>query len=112
MEHEQELQTALTKLRTANLELGDSPDQIDQYNDQVEALNRQLIARSEAHPELKASTLVAEFMEQVETTENYLSLLRNGYNDTVELYNTQIHSFPDLLLAKAFEFEEKTLFRR
>lgn len=112
LEHEQELQTALTKLRTANPESGDSPDQIDQYNNQVEALNRQLIARSEAYPELKANTLVAEFMEQVETTEDYLSLLRNGYNDAVELYNTQIHSFPDLLLAKAFGFEEKALFRR
>lgn len=112
LEHEQALQTALTKLRTANPEAGDSPDQIEQYNDQVKALNRQLIARSEAYPELKANTLVTEFMEQVETTENYLSLLRNGYNDAVELYNTQIHSFPDLLLAKAFGFEDKTLFRR
>lgn len=112
MKHEQALQTALANLRTANPEIGDSPDQIDQYNDQVEALNRQLIARSEAYPELKANALVAEFMAQVETTENYLSLLRNGYNDAVELYNTQIHSFPDLLLAKAFGFEEKALFRR
>lgn len=69
LEHEQELQAALTEIRTANPVPGDSPDQIDRYNNQVEALNRQLIARSEAYPELKANTLVAEFMEQVETTE-------------------------------------------
>ena len=112
LEHEQELQAALVNLRTSNPELDDSPDQIDRLNEQVETLNRQLIARLEAYPELKANTLVAEFMEQVETTEDYLSLVRNGYNDSVELYNTQIHSFPDLLLATAFGFEEKALFRR
>lgn len=112
LQHEKELQTALTEIRTANPKITDNPDQIDRHSSQTMALNQLLIARSEAYPELKANTLVTEFMEQVETTENYLSLLRNGYNDSVELYNTRIQSFPDVLLAKLFSFKEKPLFSR
>jgi hypothetical protein len=110
LQHEQALQTALTRIRTANPGLDDRPEQIDRNSSQFQSLGKLITARVEAYPELKGDALISEFMEQLETTENYLSLLRNGYNDAVELFNTRIQAFPDLILAKVFGFRGKVLF--
>jgi hypothetical protein len=110
LQHEQALQKALTEIRTANPGLDDHPEQIDRNSSQFQSLGKLITARVEAYPELKGDALISEFMEQLETTENYLSLLRNGYNDAVELFNTRIQAFPDLILAKVFGFRGKVLF--
>ncbi|WP_028670212.1 LemA family protein [Saccharospirillum impatiens] len=110
LQHEQALQTALTEARTASPRLDDHPEQIDRHSSQLRTLGKLISARVEAYPELKGNSLITEFMEQLEATENYLSLLRNGYNDAVELYNTRIQSFPDVILAKVFGFKGKGLF--
>ncbi len=39
-----------------------------------------------------------------QTLENEVALMRSGYNDSVEYYNTRIGSFPDNLLARVFGF--------
>jgi hypothetical protein len=59
----------------------------------------------EDYPELKANDLVRQFFETLTQLENEVSLMRTGYNDAVNEYNTRVQSFPDLLLASAFDFK-------
>ena len=64
----------------------------------------------EAYPDLKANDMSLRLMTTLSDLENEIALMRTGYNDAVNLYNTRIESFPDLLLAKMFKFNRKTSF--
>lgn len=61
----------------------------------------------EAYPDLKANDISRKLMTSLSDLENEIALMRTGYNDAVNLYNTRVESFPDLLLAKAFKFVKK-----
>lgn len=63
----------------------------------------------EDHPELQADKLMHNFTDKLIKLENEVSLMRAGYNDAVNQYNTRVQSFPDLVLARSFGF--KTLMR-
>ena len=48
--------------------------------------------------------------EQLTTTENQISFSRQHYNATVLDYNTQIATFPSVLLAGPFGFSKREFF--
>lgn len=64
----------------------------------------------EAYPELKASQNFLALQEQLEGTENRISVERNRYNEAVKKYNVKIRRFPTNLLAGAFGFEKMAMF--
>ncbi len=39
--------------------------------------------------------------------ENEVRLMRSGYNNAVETYNTRIQTLPDVIFAKLFAFRDK-----
>ena len=57
------------------------------------ALGR-LLAVAEAYPDLKASQNFLDLQNQLEGTENRISVARQRYNETVESFNGSIRSFP------------------
>lgn len=61
----------------------------------------------EDYPELKANALMQSFVDSLSRLENEVALMRIGYNDAVNQYNTRVQSFPDLVLAKWFGFTLK-----
>ncbi|QDV34528.1 LemA family protein [Tautonia plasticadhaerens] len=65
----------------------------------------------EAHPELKGDTLTGDLMRRLTLLENEVALMRQGYNDAVERYNTRIAHVPEVLLAACFGFPEASYFR-
>jgi len=65
------------------------------------ALGR-LIAVAEAYPELKSNTNFLQLQDQLEGTENRISVARQDYNTAVEDFNGFIRRFPYNLTAKAF----------
>jgi LemA protein len=65
------------------------------------ALGR-LIAVSEAYPELKSNTNFLQLQDQLEGTENRISVARQDYNTAVEDFNGFIRRFPYNLTAKMF----------
>jgi LemA protein len=73
-----------------------------------QALGR-MFALSESYPDLKANQTMAQLTEELTTTENKISFARQAYNDTVMTYNTAIESFPDLLVARPFNFTSADL---
>lgn len=111
LEHESQLLEDITQLRTTQAHKSDKAEELSEHLDHEIQTARKVIARAEDYPELKGNTVVEHFMAQMEATENYLSLLRNAYNDAVEIYNTRIQSLPDVILAKLFRFKSGNLFR-
>lgn len=71
---------------------------------------KNLFALVENYPDLKASTNFLALQDQLEGTENRISVARQRYNRAARLYNTKITAFPGNILAPAFGFEEKEYF--
>jgi len=71
---------------------------------------RSLFAVAENYPDLKASQNVLALQEQLTTTENQISFSRQHYNATVLDYNTNIATFPSVLIAGMFGFIKREFF--
>jgi LemA protein len=74
------------------------------------ALSR-LLVTVERYPELKANQNFLELQAQLEGTENRIATERKRYNDIVQVYNSQIASFPALITARIFNFQAKGYFK-
>jgi LemA protein len=73
------------------------------------ALGR-LFAVFEAYPDLKANQNMLALQEELTSTENKIAFARQAYNDAVMHYNNQRETFPNVLLAGMFNFQEANLF--
>ncbi len=73
------------------------------------ALGR-LFAVVEAYPDLKANQNMMALQEELTSTENKIAFSRQAYNDAVTYYNTQRETFPTVIIAGPFNFQEANLF--
>ena len=73
------------------------------------ALSRLLLV-VEQYPQLKSNENFLRLQDQLEGTENRISVERRRYNLSVQEYNTQIRSFPANLIASMFGFSRMPLF--
>ena len=58
----------------------------------------------EAYPDLKASANMTQLSEELTTTENKVAFARQAFNDQVTEFNTYRSSFPPVLFANTFGF--------
>jgi LemA protein len=65
---------------------------------------RQLLALSEAYPQLRASYHFLQLQEELVTTENRIQAARRFYNGNVRDYNRRVDSIPSLVIARLFRF--------
>jgi LemA protein len=65
------------------------------------ALSRLLVV-SENYPQLKSDQNFRDLQQQLEGTENRITVARNRYIEAVRIYNTTIRQFPVNLTAKMF----------
>ena len=65
-----------------------------------------LFAVVEAYPDLKANQNMAQLQEELASTENRVAFARQAYNDAVMEYNTSRESFPTVIVAGPFGFQE------
>ncbi|HUP74870.1 MAG TPA: LemA family protein [Acidimicrobiales bacterium] len=65
---------------------------------------RQLLAVSEAYPDLRASYHFLQLQEELVTTENRIQAARRVYNGNVRDYNRRVDSIPSLMIARLFRF--------
>jgi LemA protein len=73
------------------------------------ALGRLLVA-SENYPDLKSNSNFTNLQASLEGTENRINVSRRDFNAAVQEYNTAIRSFPAVITAKVFGFNEKGSF--
>lgn len=67
-------------------------------------------ALSESYPDIKTSTNMESFQEELSSTENKIAFARQSFNDSVTIYNTSIEIFPNSLIAGFFSFTAGKLF--
>jgi LemA protein len=76
--------------------------QMAEANQALNAPLGRLLAIVEAYPELKSNQNFLDLQNQLEGTENRISVARQDYNKTVEDFNAYIRRFPYNLTAKVF----------
>jgi LemA protein len=69
-----------------------------------------LFALAEAYPDLKANQNMLALQQDLRATEDQIAAARQTYNNTVMSYNTTRETFPNALVANAFNFAEARLF--
>jgi len=74
------------------------------------ALSR-LLMTVEQYPNLKANEGFLNLQAQLEGTENRIAVERKKFNDLAQVYNTNIHAFPQLIFAKLFGFTDRDYFQ-
>lgn len=85
--------------------------QFQQAQDQLSSALSRLLVVAENYPQLKSNENFLQLQSQLEGTENRISVERRRFNETVQAYNTEVRSFPSLIMAKIFGFKEKEYFK-
>lgn len=108
--HEQATFTEVIEARSAAVSSTGTPaEQAGDENMLVGAL-RQLLAVSEAYPDLKANTGFLELQQELVRTEDRIQAARRFYNANVRAYNTRVQSVPTNLVARIGGFERSDFF--
>ena len=63
-----------------------------------------LYAVAERYPELRANALFQNLQNRISMLETEITDRREVYNDAVNANNVRIESFPDVMIARAFDF--------
>jgi LemA protein len=72
---------------------------------QLRGLLGNLFAVAEAYPELKANETFQHLQGRITGLENSIADRREFYNDSVNLNNVRIEQFPDVIVARMFNFK-------
>jgi len=109
MNHERQLLSDVTRLRTESMQTKD----INAKSQVENALSRSLsalFAVAENYPDLKANQNFLELQQQLAEIEDQLQMARRYYNGTVRNLNILIESFPSNFIAKVFHFSRANFF--
>lgn len=94
-------------------EILSNPEAFERYQqvqDQLGSSLQRLLMVTENYPELKADQNFLALQDQLEGTENRITVARGRYNDAAKQYNSKIRSFPTNLIANMSGFEKKIYF--
>ena len=101
MGHESELFTKVIELRR-----GMSVAELNDAQQQMDALSGRLFAVAEGYPELRSSEVFVELQRGIRDAEEHLQAARRLYNSNVTAYNTAIAMFPAKILAGSHQPKE------
>ncbi|MFN7990833.1 MAG: LemA family protein [Candidatus Micrarchaeia archaeon] len=108
--YEKGLLEEITRLRTSMMG-AQGPAEKAKANDAISASLKTIFAVAEGYPDLKASENFLELQKQLSSIENQIADRREFYNDSVLLFNTKIHSIPDMVFAGILGFKDKEYFK-
>lgn len=109
IEHERELLTEITKLRSQWGEAATQSEKIEASAALESAISRLLLV-VENYPDLKAIEAFRVLMTQLEGTENRIAVARRDYNAAVLSFNTAIRVFPSNIIANMMGMQPKLFF--
>jgi LemA protein len=98
------------QINPKNLDEGSLQKFQDAQNGVSAALGRLMVVM-ERYPELKATQNFSELQAQLEGTENRISVERMKFNEAAQAYNTYLRSFPNVIFAGMFGFQQKAYFK-
>ena len=109
MQHEKEVLTAVTELRSRAGSASNPADRMKAEAALSMGLGR-LLAVAESYPDLKANENFLELQKQLQEIEDQLQMARRYYNGTVRNLNIAIEIFPNSVVANMFHFEQAEFF--
>ena len=108
--HEREVFENVTRARAAATSATGSPGEQAAAEGPLVAALRQLFAVVENYPDLKANQNFLALQSELSNTEDRLQTARRFYNANVREYNQRVQSFPSMLVARMFTFQEEEFF--
>ena len=107
MQYEQE---ALEKVMKARAQVASARETqnvgaLGQAESQLRLGLGQLFAVAEAYPDLKANQTFRHLQDRITELENTIADRREYYNESVNLNNVRIEQFPDVIVARQFNFK-------
>jgi len=84
--------------------------QFQKAQDELGSALSRLLVTVEKYPDLKANQNFLQLQAQLEGTENRINVERRNFNESVQLFNSSLRSFPTNILAGIFGFSKKPYF--
>ncbi len=111
MQYEQETLEKITQARSAVMEARSGGDikQLGQAESQLRMGLGHLFALAENYPELKANNSFQQLQRRITQLENGIADRREVYNEAVNINNVRIEQFPDVIVARIFNFKDFSL---
>ena len=108
MKHERETLEAVIRARSMH---GSAKTDIEKLNAENAITNalKSLFAVVESYPDLKANEAFRRLGARITEIEDQIADRRELYNESVNIYNIRIEQFPDILVARLFNFLRRTL---
>ncbi len=107
--HEKEVLENITQARSALLNAKTLKEEVQADNMITSAL-KTLFAVAENYPDLKANQNFLELQRELRDAEDKIMAARRFYNSVVMEYNSFLHSFPNNIFAKLFNFKPAEYF--
>jgi LemA protein len=108
--HERGVLTAVTELR-ARAMAQQSPAKLGEVETALEQALHRLFVLKESYPDLKANESFTQLQRDLVSIEDHLQFARRFYNGSVRDHNTAIQRVPDMLIARAFGFQDAEFYQ-
>ena len=108
MQYEQETLQKVVQARSAVMQARSGGDikELGQAESQLRLGLGNLFALAENYPDLKANNSYQQLQSRISQLENGIADRREVYNEAVNLNNVRIEQFPDVLVARLFNFRD------
>ncbi|HAS72973.1 MAG TPA: LemA family protein [Clostridiales bacterium UBA8960] len=107
--HEEEIFTAIAEARSALIGATGVQDKAEADAAMTSSLSR-LLAIAENYPDLKANQNFLALQDELAGTENRIAFARQDYNTVAASFNRVARSFPMMMFAKMFGFDQAAYF--
>ena len=110
MKHEKETLESLTKARSLLIE-AETLSKKAAFDNVISDTLKTIFMVAENYPNLKANENFLQLQKRITGLENELADRREFYNDSVNIYNIRVDSFPDLIIARLLNLIKVDLFK-
>lgn len=108
--HERSVFERVTRARTEAISAGASRESTSARERELAGALAGVLAVVENYPDLKADAHFKRLMQELVLTEDRIQAARRFFNANVRDYNTRCQTFPSMILARMFAFEEEEFF--
>lgn len=110
MQHEQKTLEAVVKARSMVNSAGSEEQKLQAQSMLTDTL-KSLFMVVERYPDLKADAGFRQLSNRISEIEDQIADRRELYNASVTIYNTRLDQFPDVIIARIFNFDSRNLWK-
>ncbi len=110
MQHEQKTLEAVIKARSMVNQARNDEQKVQAQNMLTDTL-KSLFMVVERYPDLKADKSFQQLGYRISELEDQIADRREFLNESVNIYNIRIEQFPDVIIARMFNFAKRTLWQ-